>query len=270
MTPLRALGLLTDHAGSRRLHRTHRHRWPERSPELLDQITPDLVLMDASHAWNEWVRELSADEAGEDALQPARDFLSVLSESSSCRGGLASGRVDYVTQARSSSMSCCLAVRERISTRALRGALARSLMPPATSAGDRTALEDSVVHAARRSSSWLTRHWRVISGSTRSVAELEGSSQARSVLADGAAADRDRGGQCHYGPDEWLPELPIAAGRSTKRFCRSRWLSARARIGSVAVDESRQVRNREIGEILHYQPSARWISTLLRRTRSWG
>ncbi len=259
------LGLLTDtldHAGFTVLIATD----GQSALELLDQITPDLVLMDAVMPGMSGFESCRRMKQEKMLSNLPVIFLTGLSESSHVVEGLASGGVDYVTKP---IVVDELLARIRVHLTNARAAQGRELrsMRLAISCSPRTVRVAFSGARPRPNSFSPTRRFRGHLGAARPPSTAD--CRTRSVrAADRATSDRDCGGECHRAGRVAVSAHGRRRRRSRKKCCRSRSRSARGslRCCSGSAGASR------IGRLGRFSPSApgRWISIWRRFTPSWG
>lgn len=246
------LGLLTDtldHAGFTVLIATD----GQSALELLDQITPDLVLMDAvmpGLSGFESCRRLKHEKMM--AHLPVI-FLTGLSESAHVVEGLAAGGVDYVTKP--------IVVDELLARIRVHLANARA----AQGAGEALDASGRFLFATDRAGRmlWCTPKAKqlladedlqcVLAGQLTRLRQQPAGAPARVVLQI-----RDRRLEISVvssvGPDEWLFRLTESAAGLVEEEVLQKTLSISSRESEVLLWVSRGKSNREIGEILTISP----------------
>jgi DNA-binding response OmpR family regulator/DNA-binding CsgD family transcriptional regulator len=246
------LGLLTDtldHAGFTVLIATDGHS----ALELLDQITPDLVLMDAVMPGMSGFESCRRIKQEKMLANLPVIFLTGLSESAHVVEGLAAGGVDYVTKP--------IVVDELLARSRVHLANARA----AQGAGEALDASGRFLFATDRTGKllWCTPKAKEILADTglqgmltEQVLRLraQGSASPNAKVALEVGARRlEITAVSAVGPDEWLFRLTETAVVVEEEVLQ-RTLAISSRESEVLLWVSRGKSNREIGEILTISP----------------
>ena len=248
-----ALGLMTDtldHAGFTVLIATDGHS----ALELLDQITPDLVLMDAVMPGMSGFESCRRIKQEKMLANLPVIFLTGLSESAHVVEGLAAGGVDYVTKP--------IVVDELLARIRVHLANARA----AQGAGEALDASGRFLFATDRTGKllWCTPKAKEILADsglqgmlTEQVLRLRAAQGAASpnakVALEVGARRLEITAVSSVGPDEWLFRLSETAVVVEEEVLQ-RTLAISSRESEVLLWVSRGKSNREIGEILTISP----------------